>query len=245
MTALNDLTDLTNQVALITGASSGIGAAVARELDAAGMKLLLTGRNQKALDKLAGQCGNAAVVVGDITDPALPTLLMETALETFGRCDVLFNNAGVMEVGAIEEVDIDRICAMVRINVEAAFRMAYAALKHFKKQKRGHLLNVSSILGTKVRPTTGAYAGTKYAIEAFTEALRMELAGTGVRVSAIEPGLTETHLQDHFGVHPAKALGMKKMLKPADIARAVAFVLRQPAHVSIPRVLVIPSEQAM
>ncbi len=245
MTSENDLLDLTGQVAIITGASSGIGAAVAYALDRAGMKLVLTGRNQAALDELAGGCSHAAAVVGDITDAALPGVLMETAQEAFGRCDVLVNNAGVMEVGNIGQEDIERICAMVRINVEAAYRMAYMALRHFKKQNRGYLINISSILGTKVRAGAGAYAGTKYAIEAFSEALRMELAGTGVRVTAVEPGLTQTHLQDHFDVHPAKMLGMSQMLKPEDIARTIRFVLQQPEHVRIPRVMVLPGEQAM
>lgn len=238
-------TTLRGQVAIITGASSGIGRAVALELDRAGMKLVLTGRNQKNLDAVARRCRHAAVVVGDITDPKIPSLLLETALESFGRCDVCFNNAGVMEVGSIEKVDIDRICTMVRINVEAAYRVAYTVLKHFKKQGRGHLINTSSILGTKTRPEAGAYAGTKYAIEAFTESLRMELAKTGIRVTALEPGLVRTHLQDHFEVHPAKMLGIRHPIEPEEIARIVRFILEQPPHISIPRIMVIPSEQPM
>src|SRR5690606_20932216 len=99
------------------------------------------------------------------------------------------------------------------------------------------LINVSSTLGHKVRPTVGAYAGTKFAIEAFSEDLRMQVAGTGVRVGVIEPGLTETHLQDHFAQHPAEALGIQRMAQPGDLARAVRFMLEQPAHLTIPKLM--------
>lgn len=99
--------------------------------------------------------------------------------------------------------------------------------------------------GMKVRQTTGAYAGTKYAVEALTEDLRMQAAGTGVRVCSLEPGLVETHLQDHFPVHPKDALNIQAPVQPADIGRVIRFVLEQPDHVMIPRILVMPSEQGM
>ncbi len=235
----------TSPVAVITGASSGIGAATAIELDRMGMNLVLVGRDQKRLAQTADKCHEAAVVVGDLTDPTMADILLDTALAEFGRCDVLVNNAGVMEVGTIETIDMERTIAMVRINVEAALRIGYVFLKHFKKMNHGDLVNISSILGTKSRAGAGPYAGTKYAIEAWTEALRMELAGTDVRVCAIEPGLVETHLQDHFEVHPAKLMSVKKMLAPADIARGIGFVLAQPRHVRVPRLMMLPGEQAI
>lgn len=242
---MNQSSPLANQVALITGASSGIGAAVAKSLHAAGMQLVLTGRRVEQLEEVARSANNAALLPGDITDPALPDRLIALALERFGRCDVVFNNAGVIDVAPIEETDVDRVCRMVRVNVEAAFRLAYVALKHFKKQNTGHLLNTSSILGTKVRPNAGAYAGTKYAIEALSEALRMELAGTPIRVSCIEPGLVLTGLHRDWKVHPTKALNIPNPLRPDDIARAVRFILEQPPHVSVPRLMMLPSEQAL
>ncbi|MCH8194226.1 MAG: SDR family NAD(P)-dependent oxidoreductase, partial [Planctomycetes bacterium] len=109
----------------------------------------------------------------------------------------------------------------------------------------GYLINTSSILGTKVRETTGAYAGTKYAVEALTEDLRMQARGTGVRVCALEPGLVETHLQDHFATHPKDLLNIKKLVQPADIGRMIRFILEQPDHVAIPRILVMPADQGM
>jgi short-subunit dehydrogenase len=115
---------------------------------------------------------------GDIVDPQAPQQLLARALDLHGRCDIVVNNACVIEVGTIPSIDVDRVCAMVRVNVEAIYRVAYLFARHFLDQGRGALVNMSSVLGTKVRPTAGAYAGTKHAIEALCEALRMELAGT-------------------------------------------------------------------
>jgi NADP-dependent 3-hydroxy acid dehydrogenase YdfG len=236
---------LQQQVAIVTGATSGIGRAVARELDAAGMKTIITGRRGDRLESLVRELSDAFQLAGDLREEALPQRLVDAAIEGYGRLDVVFNNAGVMDTAPIEDADLDRLCANVRINLEAAVRMAYTALKHFKAVGRGYLINTSSILGTKVRPTAGVYAGSKHGIEALTEALRMEVAGSGVRVSCIEPGLVNTELQDHFEVHPRDFLNMKTPLEPEDIARIVRFMLEQPPHVSIPRIMVLPSEQAM
>jgi len=237
--------NLDDQVAIITGASSGIGRGVALELDRAGMKLVLNARRADRLEELAGELGDAEAVAGDLTDLSLPENLVAAAVDRFGKLDVVFNNAGIMDTSPIDTADIERLCANARVNFEAAVRMAYTALKHFKIQGSGYLITTSSILGTKVRPTAGVYAGSKYGVEALTEALRMEVAGSGVRVGCIEPGLVNTELQDHFEVHPRDMLDMKQPLEPEDIARCVRFMLEQPPHVSIPRMMVLPSEQAM
>jgi NADP-dependent 3-hydroxy acid dehydrogenase YdfG len=238
--------ELKGKVAVITGASSGIGEGAARELASAGMKLVLTARRKELLDKLATQLDTeTAVVAGDLADESLPQKLIDTAVEKFGSCDVVFNNAGIMIVGSAEEIDLEDVSRMVQVNVGAVYRLAILAMRHMVKQGGGYLINTSSILGTKVRQTTGAYAGTKYAVEALTEDLRMQAAGTGVRVCALEPGLVETHLQDHFAVHPKDMLNITDMVKPADIARAIRFMLEQPDHVAIPRILVMPTDQGM
>lgn len=238
--------DLQGKVAIITGASSGIGEGAARELAGAGMKLVLTARRKELLDELAADLPTEAVVVaGDLTDESLPQRLIDTAVQTFGSCDVVFNNAGVMIVGKAQEIDVEAMCRMVRVNVEAVYRLAILTMRHMIAQGGGYLINTSSILGTKVRETTGAYAGTKYAVEALTEDLRMQAAGTGVRVCALEPGLVETHLQDHFPVHPKDLLNIENMVQPADVGRAIRFMLEQPDHVAIPRILVMPADQGM
>jgi NADP-dependent 3-hydroxy acid dehydrogenase YdfG len=232
-----------HRVAVITGATGGIGSAIASSLAHAGWNLVLTARSVESLGTLRNTvCPEAVFVAGDVTDAQLPGKLLSTALEQFGRCDVCFNNAGFIEVGTVEAVDIDRICAMVRVNVEAAYRMAYVFARHFVQQGSGHLINVSSVLGKKTRPTAGAYAGTKYAIEALSEALRMELSRTNVQVSCIQPGLVRTKLHDRWEVHPSELMGIEQPLSPDDVARMVMFILDQPPHVRIPQLMILPKD---
>jgi NADP-dependent 3-hydroxy acid dehydrogenase YdfG len=236
---------LQDQVAIVTGASSGIGMAVARQLHDAGMSVVATARRAERLKQLTSQLPQCDAFVADIADEATPQALLDRAVERFGRLDLVFNGAGVMFAGTIEDVDVDQLCRMVRVNCEASIRLAYTAVKYFKQVGSGHLINVSSILGTKVRPGTGVYAATKYAIEALSEALRMELAKTNVKVSVIEPGVVETELQNHFPVHPKDALGITHPLSPDDVARCVRFLIEQPSHVRIPVMMVLPGEQPM
>ena len=149
--------ELEGQVAVVTGATGGIGKAVALELAAAGVRLVLTGRQEDRLAEVAKQT-RAELIVSDITEPTLPDRLLKLALERHGRCDILVNNAGRILAGTIGEIDVDEVCSMVRVNVEAAFRAVYVFARHFAGQGSGHLINISSILGTKVRPTVGAYS---------------------------------------------------------------------------------------
>jgi NADP-dependent 3-hydroxy acid dehydrogenase YdfG len=236
--------NLKGQVAIITGASSGIGGAVAKNLDAAGMKLVLTARRVERLGRLASELDKSISVAADMTEPDLPQRLIEMALDRFGRCDVVINNAGIWEGGTIEEINIERLCQMVRINVEASFRMAYTAIKYFRSVNRGYLMNTSSVAGTKlIKMTSGAYAGTKHAIEALSEGLRMELAGTNIKVSCIEPGFVATELQEHLGVDLKELYKIQQPLEPEDIADLVRFLLEQPDHILIPRVMILPKEQ--
>lgn len=233
---------LENRVALVTGASSGIGAAVARELSGAGMKTLLTARRGDCLREICSLLTAAEFVAADMEAPDTPQRILDATLECFGRCDVVVNNAGIIETGEIDEIDLDRVSRMIRLNVEAAVRMAYLSLRHFRRAGTGHLVNMSSVLGTKVRPAAGAYAATKHALEALSEALRMELAGSGVQVTCIQPGLVLTELHDHMEIHPSRSMGVRKPLSPEDVAQAVRFVLTRPSHVRIPRLMVLPGE---
>jgi NADP-dependent 3-hydroxy acid dehydrogenase YdfG len=236
-----DANDLSGQVGVITGASSGIGLGIARELRARGVRLVLSARDPMRLSPLAAELG-APTLIADITDPAVPERLLALALDHYGRCDLVINNAGTIEVGPISSIDIDQVCAMVRVNVEAAYRVAYTFIRHFAAQNSGHVINLSSVMGTKVRPTAGAYAGTKFAIEALSEALRMEIAGTGVAVTCIEPGIVATGLHRNWPVHPTVGMNIPHPLSPEDVARCVTFVLTQPAHARIPRLMILPGE---
>jgi NADP-dependent 3-hydroxy acid dehydrogenase YdfG len=230
------------RVVVVTGAASGIGRATSDSLLASGWNVIEACREAADAHRPGQGQDRRVRVSGDLADPRTPSALLNAAMQHFGRCDALINNAGVIEVGTIEDVDIDAVCHMVRINVEAAFRAAYTFLKHFRQQGSGHLINVSSVLGTKVREGAGAYAGTKHAMEALTESLRLELAGTDVAVSSIQPGLVSSSLHRRFDVPPAQRLGVAEPLQPEDIAACIDFILSQPRRVRIARLMVLPAE---
>ncbi|MGH2520254.1 MAG: SDR family oxidoreductase [Chloroflexota bacterium] len=236
---------LSGRVAIFTGASSGIGAATARILSQAGVRCVLTARRQARLDALAATLPHTATLAGDMLDPELPSRLIALAHERFQACDIVVNNAGVLVAAPIEELEIERMCHMVRVNVEAAFRLAYTAVREFRRQGHGHLVNTSSVLGTKVRLTAGAYAGTKFAIEALSEALRMELGGSRIKVSCIEPGLVMTELHRELAVHPREQLCLRAALEPEDVARGIRFLLEQPDHVLGARLMLLAADQAL
>lgn len=234
--------ELAGKVAIVTGASSGIGAATARHLHAAGVRLVLAARRKERLAAMVQAFGteSSTLVAGDITDPATATTLIDTAKERFGGLDIVVNNAAAFAVGPVEKLDADRVCNLARTNVEAAYRVAFEAVAAFKAQGSGDLINLSSISGTKIaRGGIGWYAGTKHALEALTESLRMECAATGVRVCCIEPGMTQTE------IFSEPITSIERPLEPEDVARTILFVLASPRHVTIPRLLVLPSAQAI
>ncbi len=234
--------ELKNKTAIVTGATSGIGLSTAHVLYNAGVNLVVTGRNPDRVEEMTQNLKGAASVVGDIREPELPGRLIDTALERFGSCDIVINNAGVIHNGPIDKIDIDAVCEMVQINVEAMFRMAYTTAKHFDAVNSGHLINISSVLGTKTRIYTGAYAGTKHAIEALSEALRIELARRPIHVTCIQPGLVMTELHRDFPIHPKESMKIDTPLTADDIADAVMYALTRPDHVAIPTLMVLPKD---
>ncbi|MEQ8394178.1 SDR family oxidoreductase [Thalassobaculum sp.] len=234
---------LAGKVAVITGGTSGIGLATAEALSARGVKLVLHGRRREVLEQHAARLPDCAVLAGDVTDHDTPNRLIALAMERFGRMDIAYANAGLIHAAPVESIDLDALSEMIRVNVDAAFRFAYTTAKHFKAAGSGHLLMTGSVFGTKVRPNAGGYAATKYAVEALCEALRMELAGSGVRVSVVEPGLVRTDLHRDHAVRPEVVQNIPQPLLPEDVARAVVFAVEQPAHVLVPRIMVLPSVQ--
>jgi len=226
---------------LVTGASSGIGYAIAGHLLSEGHSVTVTARRRKRLESLKG----VKVCSGDLTLPEFQNELLTSISGNGDTCDYLFNCAGCIEVGTIEELDIDQMAAMLRLNIEATFRLTYLFLKKCKQQGFGHIVNISSVLGTKVRPTAGAYAASKFAIEALSEALRMELAGTPIHISCIEPGLVMTELHNRWKVHPKESMNIKEPLLASDIVEAVKFIMKQPAHVRVPRIMLLPKDHVI
>ncbi|HEM48589.1 MAG TPA: SDR family oxidoreductase [Caldithrix sp.] len=234
------MNDNKNKICLITGASSGIGYALAKGLKEDGYRLVLNARREERLKEL--QCDTVDIIPGDLTDNEFVDSLDGYVFDKFGKCDILINNAGIIEAAPIEELDIKRMSKMIRLNVEATFRLTYRFMKLFKKQGYGHLINMSSVLGTKVRPTAGAYAATKFAMEALSEALRLELIGSDIKISCIEPGLVMTELHDSWEVHPKDKFGIRDPLVPEDIVETVRFILKQPEYVRIPKLMILPKD---
>jgi len=237
--------DLKGKAALVTGATSGIGLAIAESLAAAGVRLVISGRRAELLAAHAKRLPECVAIPGEITDAAFANGLFARAVEQTGGLDIVVNNAGRVATAPIDDIDIDAVCAMVRVNVEAAFRIAHLAVKHFRMRGAGHLINTGSVLGTKVRAQIGAYAGTKHAVEALAEALRLELAGTGIRITTVEPGLVRTDLHRDIARKEGVLPDVAEPLTPADVARSVMFALDQPAHVNIPRIMLLPRDQAI
>ena len=237
--------DLHGKTALVTGASGGIGKALAQALAQHGAYVALSDRAADKLEEVAGEIGPmAAAFPADVTADGAPAKLVADVVARFGALDVVLNNAGAMVVGKFDEVDLGRVQTMIRVNVEGSFALGFAALRHFKQQGSGFLVNTSSVAGVKSGPMTGAYAGTKAAIESFTEGLRLECAGTDIGVACIEPGTVDTGLFDEISDQEKEAFKKGDLLKPADIAEAVIFILTRPKHVRVPRLLIVPASQA-
>jgi NADP-dependent 3-hydroxy acid dehydrogenase YdfG len=244
-------------VALVTGASSGIGAATARELATQGAAVALVARRGDRLSALANEIrssgGTALAIEADVTRRPEAEAAVQRAVNELGRLDVLINNAGVMLLGPIIDAPMEEWERMVQVNVLGLLYCAKAALPHLleaaERQPRriSDLVNVSSVAGRQVRSGSGVYNATKHAVGAFSESLRQEVTGRHVRVSLIEPGAVATELAGHN--RPEIREGMAKRfagverLEAHDIADAIAYIVTRPRHVAINEILVRPTEQ--
>lgn len=228
---------MSKKAAVVTGASSGIGKAIANELLNNGFQLVVNGRSCRNYYE---SNDHIQINTNDLTNPATAEELLNASIEAYGQCDYLFVNAGIIESGSIEDINIDKVCAMARLKVESSYRLIYTFLKYFKKRNKGHIFITSSVLGTKTRENSGAYAGCNYALEALAESLRMELSNTDVQITCIEPGLVQTNLHREWPVHPKELLGISHALLPEDIAQAVMEMMNKSDYIRIPRYMILP-----
>jgi NADP-dependent 3-hydroxy acid dehydrogenase YdfG len=222
-------------VFLITGASSGIGAATARHAAEAGYRLVLAARSVDRLGELARELGGdrrALAVPCDVTEWDQQTALVQTALEHFGRLDVVFANAGFGAPRGFLNSDPEHWRSMVLTNVYGAALTIRATIEALKAT-RGHLLLTGSVAGRRALPGS-LYSATKWAVTAMGEAARQDLNGTGVRVTLIEPGMVDTPFFDN---------PVSNALEPGDVARAVMFAVAQPDHVDVNEILIRPTAQ--
>jgi NADP-dependent 3-hydroxy acid dehydrogenase YdfG len=220
-------------VFLITGASSGIGAATARFAGEAGYRLVLAARSEEKLYKLAAGLPAATVSRCDVTEWEDQQAMVETALDAYGQLDVVFANAGFGAPRGFTKSDVDHWKSMVLTNVYGAALTIRATIDHLKKSK-GHLLLTGSVAGRRALPGS-LYSCTKWAVTAMGEAARQELEGTGVRVTLIEPGMVSTPFFDD---------PVKDALEADDIARAVMYAVSQPPHVDVSEMLIRPTPVA-
>lgn len=226
-----------DRVALVTGATSGIGRATALRFAEAGAKTFLTGRAGAALNETAAAIvaldGEAAVHAGDLTDAQFAVELVAAVVEEYGRLDVLVNAAGIIGSGSIESTDDASWSAMMAINVDAMFRLTRAAVPHLKKS-RGAIVNVSSVTGVRAFPGVLAYCVSKAAVDQFTRCVALELAEAGVRVNAVNPGVVVSQLHrrggmddaayDAFLEHSKSTHPLGRVGQPEDIAAAIIFL---------------------
>lgn len=232
------MANIQGKVALITGASSGIGAATARKLAAAGIKVGLAARRVDRLAALqtdiAAQGGDALVLEMDVSDAHDVNAGVAKLVETYGRVDVLFNNAGVMPLSNVEMLQTADWIRMVDTNLKGVLHATAAVLPHMINQRSGHIFSTSSVAGRKATPGLAVYSATKFAVATFSEALRMEVGQKhNIRVTCIQPGLVDTELGDHIADPEARAQltayrDMIKFLDGDDIADAVLFAIQAP-----------------
>ncbi|MFI9803456.1 SDR family oxidoreductase [Streptomyces sp. NPDC052301] len=239
--------------ALVTGASSGIGAATALSLARQGAAVAVVARRTGRLEDLAAKIrergGSCRVLTADLADVGQARRAVEEAGDCFTRLDVLVNNAGYVAMGAIEEGDAAEWERMVDLNLNAVLHLSQAALPHLLRAAadgpRGvaDLVNVSSVAGRVVRRNNGVYSATKHAVGAFSEALRQEVTGRGLRVGVIEPGMTVTEMATGAGSAAARGLPRNAWLRAEDIARAITFMITQPPHAAVNEIMVRPTAQ--
>ncbi|SMP21856.1 SDR family oxidoreductase [Chryseobacterium profundimaris] len=242
--------NINGKVVAITGASSGMGKAIAIGLAKNGAKVVLGARRTENLLQLVEEIkstgGEAACTTIDVKNRADLDLLVQTAVDHYGKLDVMVNNAGISQLGRIDDLDLEDWEEMIDINLKGVLYGMAAAIRIFKKQKEGHIINIISTAGLKITPMMGVYAGTKNAVRTVSEAFRQESDGN-IRISGISPGFVKTDFAENIKNKEMKTAiqqGMEEIaISPAAIANAVIYVVSQPKDVEIGELILRPSRQ--
>jgi NADP-dependent 3-hydroxy acid dehydrogenase YdfG len=243
---------LQGKVALVTGASSGIGEATAIALARAGARVAIAARRRDRLDGVAGRIADlrseSLVLEADVAQPEQAETIVARTVDRWGRLDVLVNNAGLMALSPIDRAQVEDWKRMLDLNLLGLMVATRAALPHMRRQKDGHVVNISSTAGRVANPDASVYAATKFGVGAFSEALRREVCRDNIRVTIIEPGAVATELRDHVPDPETReridswARSMRQ-LQSEDVAAAILYAVSQPPHVNVNEILVRPTDQ--
>lgn len=233
------MTDLTDQVAIVTGASRGIGKAIALLLALQGAKVVAVARSEKELLDLTSKTQGLGLIA-DVADEADADYVVQETLRQFGRLDILVCNAGVGSFNELEQFDAAEWDRIFDTNVKGTFLLCKAAVPHFKAQKKGHIVGITSDVAKRTFAHGTAYGASKFAQDAVLASLRKEVRPHGIKVSTIYPGLVDTYFND---TTPGSAENEKTHLRPADVAQAVRYVLEAPTHVVVDELMLHPMTQ--
>jgi NADP-dependent 3-hydroxy acid dehydrogenase YdfG len=243
---------LKDRIALVTGASSGIGEATALALAEQGAKVAIAARRKDRLDQLAAKLAELGaeplVLPADLIHEAEAQRIVKETEAHYGRLDILINNAGVMYLEPVAEADLGRWRSMLELNVLSLIASTQAALAGMRTRRDGHIVNVSSVAGRVANPAAAAYAATKFGVVGFSESLRREIYKDNIRVSVIEPGMVDTELREHVAHEGSRRAlnvraGEMRQLQAEDIADAILFCVTRPDYVCINEVLMRPTDQ--
>ncbi|HVX26113.1 MAG TPA: SDR family oxidoreductase [Parafilimonas sp.] len=243
--------NIRGKIIVITGASSGLGEAAAKHLSETCATVVLGARRDERIQLLAKEIndkgGKALAVKTDVTKYEQMRALVDEAIKNFGRVDVIINNAGLMPQSPLEQLKIDEWNQMIDVNIKGVLYGIAAVLPHMKEQKSGHIINVSSVAGHKVRAGGSVYSATKHAVRIITEGLRQEVKNYNIRTTIISPGAVDTELPNTIS-DPAISKNMKQFYKdvavPADsFARMVAFAINEPEDIDVNEILYRPTKQ--
>lgn len=245
------MSEILNKVVIITGASSGLGEATAKRLAASGAKLMLAARREDRLKELvaaiAASGGTASYLVTDVVDRAQVEALAKGTFSTYGRIDVLINNAGLMPLSPLDQIKVEEWDKMIDVNIKGVLYGIAAVLPMMRQQKSGHIINVSSVAGHKVFPGAAVYCATKFAVRAISEGLRLESNGE-IRSTNISPGAVATELTSTItdADTAANMNALYEIAIDADaIARAIAYAIEQPGDVDVNEMIIRPTRQEL
>jgi len=245
--------NISGKTIVITGGSSGMGAAAARHLAREGANVVVAARRVERLDALVAEIaqagGQAVAVAADVAQREDLQKLVDVAVKQYGRIDVLINNAGLMPLSPLERLKLDEWDRMIDVNLRCVLHGIAAALPYMKQQRSGQIINTASVAGHKVFPTAAVYCATKFAVRALSEGLRQEVKPYNIRTTVVSPGAVSTELLDHISDDDVRAANQdyvgKVGISAESFARVVAFAIGQPEDVDVNEIVFRPTAQEL